>query len=113
MTGKFIIFNTTKNPNRDNTKGNHKMTLQYAKCTFIFLNNLPKRFKKNNIKEVVEHFVALFDIFAVPINCLVGKWSSWSQPDEGGKVESFRSIRRKSLNGGMKCPEVWRNKKGS
>ena len=108
MTGNIIIFDTTKNPSRYNTKENHKMTLQYAKC-IIFLNNLPKRF----FKEVVQNFVTLFKFFAVPINCLVGEWSSWSQPDEGGKVESFRSIRRKSLNGGMKCPEVWRKKKGS
>lgn len=50
--------------------------------------------------------------YSVPIDCVVSEWSAWTQPDEGGNVESFRTIRVKPLNNGMKCPDLWQKKKG-
>lgn len=42
----------------------------------------------------------------VPLDCLVGEWTKWSERDKDGKITRRRDVLRYNLNGGEKCPTL-------
>ena len=42
----------------------------------------------------------------MPLDCLVGEWTKWSERDKDGKITRRRDVLRYNLNGGEKCPTL-------
>ena len=51
--------------------------------------------------------------FSVPLPCIVGDWSAWSQPDATGTRYRIRFMARPPLNGGKECPDLIQTGKGN
>ena len=79
--------------------------------TEILLKVVLSTIKPNLIKMMV-YTNKILHCILVPLPCIVGPWSSWSQPDATGTRSRIRYVVRPPLNGGHACPDLIQIGKG-